>query len=183
MFISPKTAIQEGWVTHPNCKVIEDWFDHKFLNPNALDFTLDAVYTIASANAFIIDEENKMMRGGAPHLPIADRVTSKEYWFMKGKSVYDCMSDLYVEVPEGVACQLIIRSTFSRNGLFLTSGLYDSGFKGNIGFAIHNNCEGIMKVGVGTRIGQIIFVESASEGVYAGQYNHEAGTAAPHQVQ
>ena len=181
MFISPKTAIEEGWITHPNCTKLTDWSSNKFLNPNAIDFTLDKVFTIREDNAFIIDEENKMMRGCDEHRTIVDRATSKEYWNMAGDSVYDCMSDLYVEVPDGVACELIIRSTFSRNGIFLTSGLYDTGFKGNIGFALHNRCAGILKVGAGTRIGQIKFVESNSVGVYAGQYNHAAGTLAPHQ--
>lgn len=182
MFISPKTAIAEGWITHPKCQSVEDWTTRKFLNPNAIDFTLDRVYNIREDNAFIIDEDNKMMRGVDERLPVADRATQKMHWNLLGNSVYDCMSDLYVEVPEGVACELIIRSTFSRNGIFLTSGLYDTGFQGNIGFALHNRCNGILKVGIGTRIGQIKFVESASEGTYAGQYNHEAGTLAPHQV-
>lgn len=118
------------------------------------------------------------MRGGVELSPVKQRSLEKdppEFWHLSSKKVYDGMSDVYVNLPEGIAAQLIIRSTFNRNGIFLTSGLYDSGFKGHIGFAIHNN-SGEAKIGFGTRIGQIIFVSSDSVGSYAGGWNHEEGT-------
>ena len=86
MFISPKTAIAEGWITHPKCQSVEDWTTRKFLNPNAIDFTLDRVYNIREDNAFIIDEDNKMMRGVDERLPVADRATQKMHWNLLGNS-------------------------------------------------------------------------------------------------
>ena len=166
MFINPKIAIEQGWITG-----ITD--PDKQVQPNAIDFTLDKLFTINEGNTFIIDEDNKKMRGGAELNSWSARVGEREYWTID-KGVYDGMSDIYVNVPDGVACQLIIRSTFNRNGIFLTSGLYDSGFKGHIGFAIHNR-SGKAQIGVGTRIGQIIFVESENALQYAGGYNHNKG--------
>lgn len=167
MYINPKTAIEKGWITG-----ITD--PEKQVQPNAIDFTLDRVFNIDDWNTFVISEEGKTMRGGIENIPVPHRADDIKYWELDANSVYDGMSNIMVDLPEGVACELIIRSTFNRNGLFLTSGLYDSGFKGHIGFAIHNR-SGLARIGVGTRIGQIKFVASDSAGVYAGGYNHSEG--------
>ena len=106
---------------------------------------------------------------------IVDRASGVEFWHLPADCVVDGMSNITVDLPTGVACELIIRSTFNRNGIFLTSGLYDSGYQGPIGFAVHNR-SGKAKIGVGTRIGQIKFVASDSNELYAGGYNHEAAT-------
>lgn len=174
MYINPKDAIENGWITHPDCKVIEDWKQRKFLCPNAIDFTLDKLFSINYQNMFIISEDGKQMRGGDEKIAAPDRATGKEFWLLSGSTAYDGMSSMYVTVPEGVVCELIIRSTFNRNGIFLTSGIYDSGFEGNLGMVIHNN-SGTAKIAVGTRIGQIKFLVSDSNGKYAGQYNTEKG--------
>lgn len=172
MFISPTTAIENGWVSHPQCrdKNVDDYKQRSFVSPNALDFTLDKLFTIEARNEFVISETSKKMRGGDP-MPGDD----EGYWRLLMNEVYDGMSDFYVRVPEGVAAMLIIRSTFNRNGLFLTSGIYDAGFNGNIGFAVHNR-SGIARIAPGTRIGQLIFVASDSVGTYAGGYSHSPNT-------
>lgn len=176
MFISPRVAIENGWIKYRDFSDYDHWTTANFVSPNAIDFPLSKVFSIAEANAFIVAEEGKVMRGGAPFNPVTDRATGKDYWNLAGNSVWDCLSDMYVDVPDGVACMLITRSTLSRNGLFLTSGLYDSNFQGSIGCALYNNCSGIAKIGVDTRIGQIIFVESNNEGGYKGGYNHQPGS-------
>ena len=169
MFISPITAIENGWVTHPLCTTVEDFKQHGYVSPNALDFPLNKVFTIDEGKDFIISEYFKQMRGGE-ELPLDE----DEYWKLLTNTVYDGMSDFYVRVPENVAAYLIVRSTFNRNGIFLTSGIYDAGFKGNLGFAIHNR-SGIARIAPNTRIGQLIFVASQSVGQYAGGYNTEQG--------
>ena len=168
-FISPKKAIAEGWVTG----LVDE---EKQVQPNAIDFTLDKLFTINENNTFVISEEGKQMRGGGEEQPIADRGDdSVKWWYLDPHKVYDGMSNIYVKVPEGVAAYLIVRSTFNRNGIFITSGLYDSGFEGHIGFALHNR-SGDTKIAEGTRVGQLIFVTSDSVGKYAGGWNHEEGS-------
>lgn len=167
MFIKPTVAIDNGW--------IKGNFTEDSIQPNALDFTLDKLFTIDQHAIFKIDEESKTMRGGYEVKPERDAILDKDYWCLSPNTSYDGMSDFYVEVPEGVAAMLIVRSTFNRNGIFITSGLYDQGFSGNIGYAIHNN-SGIAFIAPHTRIGQIIFVESESAGeLYKGQYNTQEG--------
>lgn len=170
MFIDPRVAIEKGWV-----KGIVD--QDKQVQPNAIDFTLDEVWSINLGNTFVVSEKGKQMRGGTKIEPIAQRDGTGDFWNLDS-IVYDCLSNMYVELPDGVSAMLVTRSTFVRNGLFIVSGLYDSGFKGHIGFVLHS--PSLVKIGVGTRIGQIIFVEASSSGLYAGGYNHLLGTNAPH---
>lgn len=175
MFINPKTAIEQGWITHPDCTTVEDWETRKFLGPNAIDFTLDHLYTIDHNNVFIISEDSKTMRGGK-ELPIAHiDANGVEYWTLSPHDTYDGLSNIRVNLPEGVACMLIIRSTFNRNGIFLTSGLYDSGYQGAIGMAVHNR-SGVASIQKGMRFGQIIFISSDAAGMYQGGWNHAEGT-------
>lgn len=171
MFVNPKIAIEKGW--------IKGNIQEKNIQPNAIDFTLDKLFTVYDHQAFILTEQTKQMRKSVEMYP-EDLIHRdfgqyiKGWWLSPGK-VYDGMSNFTVDVPEGIAVQLIIRSTLNRNGIFLTSGLYDSGFKGHIGFALHNRSgEAFLEQGV--RVGQIIFVASENAGVYAGGYNHEEGT-------
>ena len=175
MFISPKIAIEKGWITgivNPD----------KQIQPNAIDFTADKAFDVAHED-FYISEKHKQMRGGElieprPTFYESDAISS---WVIPGRGMFDFLSDIYVNVPEGVAAQLVIRSTLSRNGLVLTSGLYDSGFKGHIGFLLHNLHEHDATIAQGTRVGQIIFVQSDSGGMYLGDYNHEHGTELEYQ--
>ena len=168
MFISPKVAIDNGWVKLPEGVDI-----NKVLQPNALDFTLDKVYTIDPRAHFFISEDKKQMRGGKELVAEFDAQRQENYWRLD-TGVYDGMSNFYVDVPEGVAAWLIVRSTFNRNGVFITSGIYDTGFKNYLGFTVHNR-SGIAFISPGTRIGQLIFVKSESIGMYQGIYNNNAG--------
>lgn len=180
MFISPKVAIENGWVKYETkdkvLTSVEQWEEAKFVSPNAIDFTLDKVFTIEDRNPFYISEDGKQMRGGVELTPMLAPLYSDNqqmYWKLD-TGVYDGASNFYVDIPEGVAALLIVRSTFNRNGLFITSGLYDSLYTGNIGMAIHNR-SGVAFISPGTRIGQIIFVHSDSVGGYTGEYNTQPG--------
>lgn len=170
MFINPKTAIQKGWIsgiTNPE----------KQIQPNAIDFSADKCFKLKRGNVFYLSETTKQMRGSVPYEPTNDHeVLEGPSWTLAGGSMLDFLSDVYVDLPEGVAAMLVIRSTLARNGLQLISGLYDSGFQGHIGFILHNRHENAAILAPGTRVGQIIFVSSDSAGAYAGQYNHGVGT-------
>jgi len=167
MVINPRLAIKKGWVLIPEGVDMD-----KCIQPNAIDFTIDKVFTIDSQKPFYINESNKHMRGG-PELipsPVLDPMNEVHHYWKLDTGIYDGMSNFFVDIPEGVAALLIIRSTFNRNGLFITSGLYDSLFSGSVGFAIHNR-SGAAFISPGTRIGQLIFIHSDSTGGYAGRYN------------
>lgn len=167
MFINPKVAIEKGWITgirNPDNQI----------QPNAIDFTLDIVKFVDSGSIAIVGEHTKKMRD---FLEVSTHpgYRSEPFWELAGQSVYDGTSNVYVEVPEGVAAILWTRSTFARNGVLIASGLYDSGYRGQIGFTIYTH-GGPVEIYQGTRIGQIGFIHSESAGLYAGGWNHQQGT-------
>lgn len=165
MLANPIEMINQGFV-----KNLKD--PAKQIQPNAIDFTVDSIQLIGSGDTYnvcVIGESVKQMSSQSP----VDADVDGFYRLLPNKA-YDISSDMYVEVPEGKAAILVLRSTFVRNGLTLASGLYDSGFKGNIGAVLHTN-SAQARVEKGVRIGQIIFIDSASAGVYAGGYNTKDG--------
>jgi deoxycytidine triphosphate deaminase len=74
-----------------------------------------------------------------------------------------------INVGEGEAGWVITRSTLNRNGLFLTSGLYDSGYHGVMAGVLHVNA-GPAKIKQGTRIGQYLSFNAEALHSYAGDY-------------
>lgn len=187
MFISPQTAIENGWIKRQDGTAIAA----EFIQPNAIDFTIDRVFTTNTAESGVFKVADVTVDGVVKtvkefpkffELQPAEDVDPKfdrvPLWTLYPRQAFDFLSDFYVEVPEGVAALLIVRSTFNRAGVFVTSGLYDSGYKGNIGAALHNNGNTTAYVGKGTRVGQIIFVQSESVGSYAGGYNQLIGELA-----
>lgn len=164
MFINPKIAIEQGWITG-----IRD--PEKQVQPNAIDFTLDHLKEVDRDTLPLISEAGKKMRGVWDVYPAADG-----NWVVERGIVYDGTSDAYVTLPDGVAALLFTRSTFARNGVFIISGLYDTGYKGHIGFTMYSFAGPRTLVQPGVRVGQIAFVEASAAKTYAGGWNHEAGT-------
>lgn len=178
MFINPNHAIQEGWVTFPEW--MSEEFKQKCVQPDAIDFTADRMFAYGTsddkANDFIISELHKTMRPSVEMSPDVDRMgTGDVYWKLHRKSYFDVMSDFYVDVPTGVVALLIVRSTLSRNGLYITSGLFDSNFSGHLGATIHNRGQAAY-IAPHTRIAQVAFITAEDSGIaYAGSYNTTVG--------
>jgi deoxycytidine triphosphate deaminase len=74
-----------------------------------------------------------------------------------------------INVGEGEAGWVITRSTLNRNGLFITSGLYDSGYHGVMAGVLHVTV-GPAKIKKGTRIGQYLSFNAESLKLYDGSY-------------
>ena len=177
MFVNPIQMIEQGYIRN----LVDQ---EKQVQPNAVDFTVDRINEFTGdgiyTTSFYVGETKKSMR--AQNQLIADTLDGVRVWALRQNSEYDIMSDVYVEVPEGYAALLVLRSTFVRNGCWLASGLYDSGFKGNIGAVLHTgNAAAIVEVG--PRLGQIIFVESGTAKMYAGGYNTDDGQHWQNKVQ
>lgn len=171
MIINPIQAITEGWITCPDCtNDIRDWEDRKLLSPNAIDFTLDTLYDIENTD-FHLSETFKR------HRITQQQVLGDDQPFViNANSIVDFASSMYVSLPAGVCAWLIVRSTLNRNGLFITSGLYDQGFTGHVAGILHNRSGGKAYIDRGTRIGQIVFASADNSGVmYAGGYNTTVG--------
>lgn len=130
--------------------------------PNAVDLRLGKVFWIA-ANEFIIDEVQKQHRGSV-------EVKCQEdgyFWLQPGH--YEVIMENEINVAEGQAGFVITRSTLNRNGVFLTSGLYDSGYNGVMAGVMHVSI-GPMKIKPGTRIGQYLNWDAQTLSMYDGDY-------------
>lgn len=170
MFISPIKVIESGWITGVKEEMVQ---------PNGIDFTLDKLYqTVKDRDWFALGHEFKQHREWEPVEPFefeargfgGDCYTAQAF-SLKASTSYDFQSDLKVNIPRDIVAYLIVRSTLNRNQMFITSGLYDSGFIGNIGGQLHNRGNhAVLEKGV--RIGQIVFADAQSISAYNGSYQN-----------
>lgn len=131
--------------------------------PNAIDLRLGKVFPIKK-NVFEISNDYKKHRGTEPELtPDADGYYTLE------PGEYEVVMENIIHVGENEAGWVITRSTLNRNGLFLTSGLYDSGYHGVMAGVLHVTV-GPARIKQGTRIGQYLSFDSESLGSYDGDY-------------
>ena len=132
------------------------------IQPNAIDLRVGKIFKINS-NEFIIDEEQKIHRGSTEI-----NVQEDGYFHLEPGS-YEVIMENAINVADNEAGFVITRSTLNRNGVFITSGLYDSGYYGIMAGVMHVNC-GVMKIKPGTRIGQYLCFNSEALHSYDGDY-------------
>lgn len=131
--------------------------------PNAVDLRLDKVYKIKK-DVFEISNEHKKHRGTDYEL----KPDHQGYFFLEPGSYEVVMSNI-IHVGENEAGWVITRSTLNRNGLFLTSGLYDSGYHGVMAGVLHVSI-GPARIKKGSRVGQFLLFEAESLSSYDGDY-------------
>jgi deoxycytidine triphosphate deaminase len=131
------------------------------VQPNAVDLRLGKVFFI-STNDFVISEDEKVHRGSFLLEP-------QDGWYNLQPGLYEVIMENEIEVGPGEAGFVITRSTLNRNGVFLTSGLYDTGYKGVMAGVMHVSC-GMMKIKQGTRIGQYLNFDAEALSSYEGDY-------------
>lgn len=76
-----------------------------------------------------------------------------------------------VKIPQNLLGVFQVRSSFSRRGVFTSSGIWDTGYEGVTGCTIYNLSKEDISIERGTRIGQMVFFRSESENLYSGHYN------------
>jgi len=131
--------------------------------PNAVDLRLDKVFKIKQ-EAFEISNDHKKHRGTEYEL----NPNAEGYFFLE-PGHYEVVMENIINVGENEAGWVITRSTLNRNGLFLTSGLYDSGYHGVMAGVLHVTI-GPARIKKGTRIGQYLSFDAESLSTYDGDY-------------
>lgn len=131
--------------------------------PNAIDLRLDKIFKIKK-QVFEISNEEKKHRGTDYEIQ-PDRTG---YFFLE-PGHYEVVMENIIRVGEGEAGWVITRSTLNRNGCFLTSGLYDSGYHGVMAGVLHVTI-GPARIKKGTRIGQYLSFDAESLKMYDGDY-------------
>jgi deoxycytidine triphosphate deaminase len=132
------------------------------IQPNAVDLRLGKVFKL-SQSTFKIDEKEKVHRGSYELKP------DPMGYFNLAEGHYEVVMENMITVGDGEAGWVITRSTLNRNGVFLTSGLYDTGYDGVMAGVMHVTC-GPMRIQQGTRIGQYLSFNAESLHKYDGSY-------------
>lgn len=144
--------------------------------PNAVDLRLGKVFRINPDTIFEISNDYKKHRGSHEIHPDSNG------WFYLEPGHYEVVMENIIRVGEGEAGWVITRSTLNRNGCFLTSGLYDSGYHGAMAGVLHVTV-GPAMIKQGTRIGQYLNFDAETHRMYDGDYGigkeHDAKYGVP----
>ena len=132
------------------------------VQPNAVDLRVGKIFKI-NPDLFSISNEEKKHRGTEELKP------DIEGYYVLVPGHYEVVMENIIEVGEGEAGWVITRSTLNRNGCFLTSGLYDTGYHGVMAGVLHVTV-GIARIKQGTRIGQYISFNAEALHKYNGDY-------------
>ena len=133
------------------------------VQPNACDLRLGKVFKIKE-ELFEISNDHKKHRGTEYEVQ-----PDEDGYFYLVPGHYEVVMDNIIHVGEGEAGWVITRSTFNRNGLFLTSGLYDSLYHGVMAGVLHVTI-GDARIKKGTRIGQYLSFDAQMLHGYDGDY-------------
>ena len=132
------------------------------VQPNAIDLKVDKVFRL-EPKEFKISEEEKKHRGSVEILP------DEQGYYNLIQGTYEIIMEGIISIGSDEAGFVITRSTLNRNGLFITSGLYDSGYEGVMAGALHVG-GGPAKIKKGTRGGQFLLFKAESLSSYDGDY-------------
>lgn len=130
--------------------------------PNAVDIRLDRIWKFTDDAKFEITDEYKN------HAEREEVFPDSDGFFLLAPGTYEICFENMVDVSEGEAGWVITRSTLNRNGAFITSGLYDSGYSGPMAGALHISIP--TKIRQGTRVGQYLIVKAETGVLYDGDY-------------
>ena len=144
--------------------------------PNAVDLRLDKVFKILPT-IFEISDEHKKLRETWEVIP-----DEKDYFNLEVGDYEVVMSNV-ISVSENESGWVITRSTLNRSNIFITSGLYDSGYgidvkTGTITGGVMAGCmhvgTGPARIKKGTRIAQYLSFNAETLRMYDGSYgNHK----------
>jgi dCTP deaminase len=83
-----------------------------------------------------------------------------------------------VELPADLSGQMLIRSSFAREGLVGSFALVDPGFRGQLTLAFLNMGKADVAIAEGERIAQLVFsrLETPAEKPYSGRYQDSKGS-------
>ena len=134
------------------------------VQPNAVDLKVAKIFKI-NDEPFEISNDQKRHRGSKEiHTTYRDGT-----WWLLQPGTYEIVMENIISVGADEAGWVITRSTLNRNGVFITSGLYDSGYHGVMAGAMHVTT-GPMWLRKGTRVGQFLLFKSQALKKYDGDY-------------
>lgn len=99
-------------------------------------------------------------------------LTLKEELVLEPKEFKNIFLNEEIDLPKNLCAELKIRSTYSRQGIFLSSGFWDSGFKGSLGCSLYNLSNKKIIIPANERVCQIICYKAESASLYSGRWQN-----------
>jgi dUTP pyrophosphatase len=151
--------------------------------PNAVDLRLAKLFAFNDVDISFICADNNV-GGRTTHLQQIDLEPEDEEsidgrnvkWFeLQSGNAYQFLCTETVAVPDKMAGWLVARSSLNRNGVFIMSGLYDSGFRGQIGGTMY--CFRPCRIEVGARVAQFLLTDAEMRERYDGQWQDQTSAS------
>lgn len=160
MFLNPQTILNDGIVTLPS-----HLEPKSVLQPNGIDLYAYQVYDFIHDDSACHIGDNVQTR----HLKTNELSKSlcNQVSLLQNKA-YRVETQYRIKLPKDVVALIVPRSSLNRNGIFVGSGLWDSGFEGTIGSTIY--CFNALTLHLPARFAQICFMRAESLYLYEGQY-------------
>lgn len=133
------------------------------IQPNAIDLRLDKLFKFTSPGPFTLSADD-----AKHHRAIEEVEPQSGGWFSLPAGTYQIVMQNTVSIGPDEAGWVITRSSLNRNGIFITSGLYDSGYNGVMAGALHATCPFVIQRGA--RVGQFLLFKAESLKQYDGSY-------------
>lgn len=150
-------------------KYLKNW-DPKDLAQVGLDVRIARLYHLDNSAKAMVKEKIRAFASRTLLYPM-----NGEYDLIPGQ-VYEFESDIVVSMPVDAAGLIVHRSSMLRNGVIVTSGIWDPGFTGNLnGFILPQACT--VTVGQFERVGQFVVWEASACSQYTGIYLGTKGTS------
>ena len=137
--------------------------DDDMIQPNAVDLRVEKFLKILPTPFKMSQDNTKTLRKTEEVIP------DENGYFHLDVGDYEVVAENDVSVGEDEAGLIIVRSSYNRSGLFLSSGVFDSGYNGKVIFVLHNEV-GPAEIQKGSRIGQYLSWKAESLKQYNGSY-------------
>ena len=164
MILSPETVLSKEYLSSKEVPINKE----TQLQPNGIDVRVKNIELIGNTSfKLFISDTTHSTRTQVKRSVVDGKETFRVF---PGRAFsVECYE--WVTIPVGVAARVHTRSRLNRNGIFVGSGLYDSGFSGPVGFTFYPFSNGIIQVGV--RVAQIVFYRSEEGSLYNGSYGEK----------
>lgn len=98
-----------------------------------------------------------------------DLTVSEPVFLNKGDSINILLNET-IKLPADMYATFHQRSSYSRKGIFMTTGIYDPGYEGSLGCTIYNMGNVEILIPANERVGQLMVFKADAASSYNGQY-------------
>lgn len=139
------------------------------IQPNAVDITLDQVFRLLDVEVKISKDSASMRDRKLMHPSHSRYGTEVATYYQFKPGQYQFESNIGCQLPAGVVGWVVARSTLNRNGIFIISGLFDSGYSSKtIGATMYVSCD--TEIEAGARVAQFVTMNAETSHLYSGQW-------------